>query len=100
MPCQRPHSPNTVDFNVVVINDNSPEVQLRDYLREIAEGGKIHLIEHGANLALWQVQTRHVITFGSDVVLLNSDTDVFHNRRDRLAGLPIAAASARSPCSQ
>jgi GT2 family glycosyltransferase/glycosyltransferase involved in cell wall biosynthesis len=77
---------NTVAFNVVVINDNSPEIQLRDYLREVAEEGKIHLIEHDVNLGFVASANEGMSLHPErDVVLLNSDTEVFHNWLDRLA---------------
>jgi GT2 family glycosyltransferase/glycosyltransferase involved in cell wall biosynthesis len=78
---------NTVAFNIVVINDNSPEIPLRDYLREVAKEGKIHLIEHAANQGFVASANEGMSLHPErDVILLNSDTEVFENWLDRLAG--------------
>ena len=79
-------------FRVVVVNDCSPEPDLTEYLRRLSGEGKITLIENASNVgfvlsvnAAMQASTR-------DVVLLNSDTQVFDGWLDRLWACAYAKA--------
>ncbi len=79
-------SVNSRAVNVVVINDATPEAELRDYLHELEKARKIHLIEHTTNKGfVSSVNEGMSLHPERDVVLLNSDTQVFANWVDRLA---------------
>jgi GT2 family glycosyltransferase/glycosyltransferase involved in cell wall biosynthesis len=79
----------TVDASVsiVVINDASPEPDLAAYLQSLAERKLIHLIEHKSNAGfVASVNEGMRLHPEKDVVLLNSDTQVFGNWLTRLSG--------------
>ncbi len=77
---------NLSQFRVIVVNDATPEPALGIYLRELAAENKIHLIEHATNIGfVGSVNEGMSLHPGQDVVLLNSDTEVFSNWLDRLA---------------
>ena len=71
---------------IIVVDDASPEKELRHYLDGLAEAGRVHLHRHrenggfvaSINTGLEQVPA------GWDVILLNSDTLVFGNWVERL----------------
>jgi GT2 family glycosyltransferase/glycosyltransferase involved in cell wall biosynthesis len=79
-------SRNAISSNVVVVNDCTPEIRLRDYLRDLAADHRIELIEHSVNRG-FVASTNEGMSLHPerDVVLLNSDTQIFSDWLDRLA---------------
>ncbi len=77
-------------FRVVVINDNSPEPELANYLRRLASDGKITLLDKKENRGFVQSANAGIEAGVDDVVLLNSDTLVFDGWLDRLAACAYA----------
>lgn len=81
-------SKNLHSFKLVLINDDSPEPALRDYLLSLPnQDERIELLENKANYGFVKTVNRgigHAAT--SDVVLLNSDTEVANDWLDRLIG--------------
>lgn len=75
----------TAHFCVIVINDCSPEPELREYLRYLAREKKITLVENSENLGFIRSVNIGMQASDHDVVLLNSDTIVFDGWLDRLA---------------
>jgi len=64
-------------FQVIVIDDASPDEALSDHLKHVAASGRIRLLVHDRNLGFIKA-VRHGLaeTARSDVVLLNADTVV------------------------
>lgn len=76
---------NKTAFNLVVINDRSPDGRLAEKLRELSGRGLFELHENKANVGF--VKTVNIgmrLNPGRDVVLLNSDTEVYNDWLDRL----------------
>ncbi|MBY0355172.1 MAG: glycosyltransferase [Rickettsiales bacterium] len=72
-------------FELIVINDYSPDPQLGAKLRELAQAKWFTLIENPQNLGFVQTVNKGMQIHGDrDVVLLNSDTEVFADWLDRL----------------
>jgi GT2 family glycosyltransferase/glycosyltransferase involved in cell wall biosynthesis len=72
-------------YELLVINDASPELQLTSCLRMIAERGLIRLFENSSNLGFVRTANLGLSQHTDrDVVLLNSDTRVYGNWLDRL----------------
>ena len=77
--------PQRTSHQVIVIDDASPEAELRQYLDTLVDDPRIELIRQPenrgfvatANLGMWLHRER-------DVVLLNSDTEVANDWLDRL----------------
>ncbi|MBR0750735.1 glycosyltransferase [Bradyrhizobium jicamae] len=79
-------------FNVLVIDDASPEPELRHYVRELALDGQIELLVNPVNLGFVGAVNRaleHVDE--GDVVLLNADTVVPPGFVERLAAIAHSA---------
>lgn len=75
----------TVPFELVVVNDDSPEAELVGYLRDLQSQGRITLIENSANLGfVGAVNRAFLLHQDRDVVVLNSDTEVANDWLDRL----------------
>lgn len=73
-------------FELIVINDASPDIALTARLRELAQAKWFTLIENPQNLGFVQTVNKGMQTHSDrDVVLLNSDTEVFGDWLDRLA---------------
>lgn len=78
-------SRNQTRFAIQVINDASPEPELVQYLEKEAEDGKITLIQNLDNVGFVATVNRGFCLHSNrHVILLNSDTEVFHNWVDRL----------------
>jgi GT2 family glycosyltransferase/glycosyltransferase involved in cell wall biosynthesis len=78
-------SRNEEPYELMVINDRSPELELSRYLTQSAAEGHFTLIENDANLGFAGTVNRGMLLHpGRDVVLLNSDTMVSNNWLDRL----------------
>ena len=72
-------------FEVVVIDDASPDPDIARYLDEAAGRGRITLLRNPSNLGFVQTVNRGMALHADrDVVLLNSDTEVANDWLDRL----------------
>jgi GT2 family glycosyltransferase len=75
----------STSFELIVINDSSPDPQLSAKLRELAQAKWFTLIENPQNLGFVQTVNKGMhIHSDRDIVLLNSDTEVFGDWLDRL----------------
>lgn len=76
---------NTTPFELIVIDDCSPEPELSAALDELAQLGLITLLRNEANLGFVGTVNRGMSLHPKrDVVLLNSDTLVFNDWLDRI----------------
>jgi GT2 family glycosyltransferase len=74
-----------VDFRLVVIDDASPEPELSNDLATLTARGLIHGLSNPRNLGFTATANRGLsLSPGRDVVLLNSDTEVYDGWLDRL----------------
>ncbi|TYO62080.1 glycosyltransferase [Bradyrhizobium hipponense] len=89
---RRPWGSRKDAFQVLAVDDASPEMELRSYLSELAAAGKIRLLVNTVNLGFVGAinQALREIPTG-DVVLLNSDTLVPPGFVDRLADVAHSA---------
>jgi GT2 family glycosyltransferase len=72
-------------FDVVVIDDRSPEPEMAPWLARLAADARITLVTHAANLGfVASVNEGMALHPDRDVVLLNSDTEVAPGWLDRL----------------
>lgn len=79
--------PQQTPYEIVVINDDSPEPELSTYLQEMAQMSKFTLLENPINLGFVNSVNRGLVLHPErDIVLLNSDTEVHGNWLDRLYG--------------
>lgn len=84
--------PQSTPFELVVVNDSSPEPEITAYLEELAAGGSITLLSNEVNIGFVDsVNLGMMLHPDRDVVILNSDTEVSGDWLDRLRG---AARSA------
>jgi len=80
-------------FEVIVINDGSPEKKLIEYLHNLSELGIITLIQNPDNRGfVYSANLGMQLHSERDIVLLNSDTQVFGNWIERLR-----SAAGREP---
>lgn len=80
-------------FELIAINDASPEPALTAWLHELAAEGRLTLLENETNLGFVRTVNRGMSLHADrDVILLNSDTEVANDWLDRLA-----ACAARNP---
>jgi len=78
-------SRNSTSFQVIVINDCSPDPEIDALLRDYSDKGAIHLVEHKENQGFVRsVNEGMRYDHSSDVVLLNSDAIVVNNWLDRM----------------
>lgn len=78
-------SRNETPFELVVIDDATPDLPLRAILEEGAESGLFTLLSNPENLGFVATANRGMeLHPGRDVVLLNADTEVFGDWLDRL----------------
>lgn len=76
---------NATAFALIVIDDASPEPELSAELQQLAERGLIELHRHAHNLGfVATVNAGMALHPERDVVLLNSDTEVYGDWLDRL----------------
>lgn len=74
-----------VPFELIVINDASPDAELVEKLNELASEGMFTLIENEKNRGFVQTVNRGMrLHEERDIVLLNSDTEVYDGWLDRL----------------
>ncbi|MCW5733924.1 MAG: glycosyltransferase [Enhydrobacter sp.] len=82
-----------VPFELIVVDDASPDPGLAADLKELAEKGLVSLLVNGSNLGFVQSANRGLLLHQDrDVVLLNSDTHVFGDWLDRLVAVLHATA--------
>lgn len=88
-------------FELVVVDDASPDALLRDELQTLAEAGLITLLENERNVGFVGTVNRGIALHpGRDVVLLNSDVCVFGDWLDRLlAALRTPRTATATPFS-
>lgn len=78
-------APVTVPFELIVVDDASPDPVLAADLRELAAQGLVSLLVNDTNLGFVRSANRGLVLHADrDVVLLNSDTHVFGDWLDRL----------------
>lgn len=76
---------NKTDYEVVVVNDCSPNPDITDLLRKLHSNKVITLIENESNLGfIGSVNAGMQLHTDRDIILLNSDTEVYHDWVDRL----------------
>lgn len=86
-------SRNKTPFEIVAIDDNSPEPEVSEALRRLAVEGKVLLLTNDRNLGFVQSVNRAMaLNPDRDAVLLNSDCEVSGNWLDRLV-----ACAERNP---
>nr|WP_249729730.1 glycosyltransferase family 2 protein [Chelatococcus sp. YT9] len=79
-------------YDLIVIDDASPEPELSAYLRDQAVAGRIKLLVHSRNRGfIHAVETGLAETATSDVILLNADTVVPTGWLERLRAAAYAA---------
>ena len=75
----------TASFEVVAVDDASPDPDIALYLNDLAGRGRITLLRNESNLGFVQSVNRGMALHADrDVVLLNSDTEVANDWLDRL----------------
>ncbi|WP_198036715.1 glycosyltransferase [Halomonas sp. GT] len=75
----------TTPIELVVINDKSPDPELTAELQKLAERGLISLYENAENLGFVGTVNKGMSLHGDrDVLLLNSDTEVYNHWLDRI----------------
>ena len=78
-------NPQRANFELVVVDDASPEPALSAWLGEMAAAGRITLLRNESNRGFVQSVNRGMALHPDrDVVLLNSDTEVANDWLDRL----------------
>jgi GT2 family glycosyltransferase len=78
-------SAQATPFEVVAVDDASPDPEISRHLREMAEQGRITLLSNESNRGFVQSVNRGMALHPErDVVLLNSDTEVANDWLDRL----------------
>jgi GT2 family glycosyltransferase len=89
-------------FELVVVDDASPDEALSAELRHLANQGLVSLLVNDTNLGFVRSANRGLLLHGDrDVVLLNSDTQVFGDWLDRLLAVlhGTAAVATATPLS-
>ncbi len=85
-------SAQTTPFELVLVDDASPEGELTRYLDTLAGRDGVTLLRNAHNLGFVQTVNRGMTLHGErDVVLLNSDTEVANDWLDRLRGCVYSA---------
>lgn len=78
-------APVTRKFELIVINDKSPDSELTTKLRELSHQARIILYENDKNLGFVKTANRGMLLHPArDVLLLNSDTVVVNDWLDRI----------------
>lgn len=88
------HYPQVTNFELIVINDQSPEPLLVEYLEELVNTHQITLLSNPQNLGFVGTVNRGMqLHKDRDVVLLNSDTEVANDWLDRLVACAYSEES-------
>jgi GT2 family glycosyltransferase len=78
-------NPQSARFEIVVVDDASPDPEIGTYLKRLADSGRITLLSNERNLGFVRGVNRGMSLHPDrDVVLLNSDTEVANDWLDRL----------------
>ncbi|PXF59231.1 MAG: hypothetical protein C4B58_03690 [Deltaproteobacteria bacterium] len=78
-------NPQKTPFELVVIDDASPDHALKAYIEHLAEAGSITLLRNKNNIGFTGTVNRGMTLHPDrDVVLLNSDTEVANDWLDRI----------------
>ncbi len=86
-------SETKVPYRLIVVNDKSPDEELSDNLRKLAADGNFTLIENEQNSGFVQsVNIGMQQSESNDVLLLNSDTEVFSGWLDRIQDAALSAS--------
>lgn len=90
-------SPVRTAFELVVIDDCSPDPALSAFLRELAGMGQVKLLVNPRNLGfVATVNSGLALHWDRDVVILNADTQVYGDWLDRLVAHAVAEPLAAS----
>lgn len=93
-------SKNTRSFELIVIDDKSPDDDLIHHLKQIASRGLITLIRNGQNLGFAATVNKALSLHPRrDIILLNSDTVVHGDWADRLAAHAVEGVATVTPFS-
>ncbi|RLB91148.1 MAG: hypothetical protein DRH50_11380 [Deltaproteobacteria bacterium] len=85
-------NPQKTPFELVVIDDASPDQALKAYIEHLAKAGSITLLRNKNNIGFTGTVNRGMALHpGRDVVLLNSDTEVANNWLDRIRRCALSA---------
>lgn len=85
-------APVLADFELVVIEDKSPEGELVEYLSSLSVRGLITLYKNDENLGFVSTVNRGMqLHLERDVLLLNSDTEVVNDWLDRIHAAAYSA---------
>lgn len=88
-------APSALAFELIVIDDCSPEPDLTARLQELAGRGLFTYLRNDTNLGFVQTVNRGMrLHSDRDIVLLNSDTEVFNDWLDRMHRLAEARPEA------
>jgi O-antigen biosynthesis protein len=80
------------NYELVVVEDCSPDPELVDYLNTLSEHGRITLLQNAENLGFVATVNRGMqLHADRDVLLLNSDTEVANDWLDRLHAAAYSA---------
>ncbi len=75
----------TIPYRIVIVNDQSPEPELHELLRQYRDYDDVVLLENAVNLGFTGAVNRGVsLSSNRDVIVLNSDTIVSNDWADRL----------------
>jgi GT2 family glycosyltransferase/glycosyltransferase involved in cell wall biosynthesis len=78
-------SENKSDFRIIVVDDGSPDVQTPEYLDALSAAGVVKLVRHLENRGFPAACNSGIAAADfDDVVLVNSDVEVFGDWLDRL----------------
>ena len=80
-------SKNKKQFKIIVIDDASPDKNLSQQLKVLSQKGYIKLLVNKKNKGFVASVNRGMKSSTKDVILLNSDTEVYHDWVDRLSDI-------------
>ena len=75
---------NTANYRLIIIDDQSRDTRLLDYLHEIEQVGKATVIRNPTTLGFVRSANKGMALSTNDIVLLNSDTIVTKNWLSKL----------------